>query len=84
MGFIGGKMPLHHGPAEGEEGLEKNIAVLADMRARVGDDFWLMFDCWMALDLDYATRLAARARTSTASSGSRRRSAPTTTGAMPS
>ena len=24
MGFIGGKMPLHHGPAEGEEGLNKN------------------------------------------------------------
>ena len=32
MGFIGGKMPLHHGPAEGEEGLRKNIAELADMR----------------------------------------------------
>jgi L-rhamnonate dehydratase len=61
MGFIGGKLPLHHGPAEGEEGLEKNIAALADMRSRVGDDFWLMLDCWMALDLDYATRLARRA-----------------------
>ena len=22
MGFIGGKLPLHHGPAEGEEGME--------------------------------------------------------------
>jgi L-rhamnonate dehydratase len=58
MGFIGGKLPLHHGPAEGEEGLAKNIALLADMRARVGDDFWLMYDCWMALDVGYATRLA--------------------------
>ena len=35
MGFIGGKLPLHHGPAEGEEGLAKNIAALADMRAMV-------------------------------------------------
>jgi L-rhamnonate dehydratase len=61
MGFIGGKMPLHHGPAEGEEGLKKNIAELAEMRARVGEDFWLMFDCWMALDLNYATRLAVKA-----------------------
>ena len=26
---------------------------------RVGPDFWLMLDCWMALDLNYATRLAA-------------------------
>ena len=28
------------------------------MREKVGDDFWLMLDCWMSLDLDYATRLA--------------------------
>jgi L-rhamnonate dehydratase len=62
MGFIGGKMPLQHGPAEGEEGLLKNIAKLADMRAKVGDDFWLMFDCWMSLDLNYATRLAHAAK----------------------
>lgn len=58
MGFIGGKLPLHHGPAEGEEGLRRNLALLADMRERVGDDFWLMYDCWMSLDLNYATRLA--------------------------
>lgn len=58
LGFIGGKMPLHHGPAEGEEGLRKNIALLADMREKVGDDFWLMYDCWMSLDVDYATRLS--------------------------
>ena len=30
LGFIGGKMPLHHGPAEGEEGMKKNLALLAD------------------------------------------------------
>jgi L-rhamnonate dehydratase len=61
MGFIGGKLPLHHGPAEGIDGLHKNIAELAEMRSRVGEDFWLMLDCWMSLDLDYATRLAHRA-----------------------
>lgn len=61
MGFIGGKLPLHHGPAEGEDGLRRNIAELAEMRSRVGADFWLMLDCWMALDLDYAVRLAAAA-----------------------
>ncbi len=62
MGFIGGKMPLHHGPAEGDEGLRRNIAALAEMRERVGPDFWLMWDCWMSLDLNYATRLAHAAR----------------------
>lgn len=58
LGFIGGKLPLHHCPAEGEEGLKKNLAELAEMRSRVGDEFWLMFDCWMSLDLNYAIRLA--------------------------
>jgi L-rhamnonate dehydratase len=58
LGFIGGKMPLHHGPAEGEEGLRKNLEMIQDMREKVGDDFWLMLDCWMSLDLEYATRLA--------------------------
>jgi L-rhamnonate dehydratase len=62
MGFIGGKLPLHHGPAEGDAGMDRNLALLADMREKVGGDFWLMLDCWMSLDLDYAKRLAARAR----------------------
>jgi L-rhamnonate dehydratase len=61
MGFIGGKMPLHHGPAEGEGGLEKTLEELQAMRARVGKDFWLMLDCWMSLDVHYATRLAKAA-----------------------
>lgn len=62
MGFIGGKMPLIHGPAEGDEGLRKNIEHLAKMRSAVGDDFWLMYDCWMSLDANYATRLAQEAQ----------------------
>ncbi len=60
LGFLGGKMPLQHGPAEGEAGLLANLEKLSEMRNRVGDDFWLMWDCWMSLDLDYATRLAHR------------------------
>ena len=62
MGFIGGKMPLHHGPAEGDAGLQKNLEMLGEMRQRVGNDFWLMYDCWMSLDLEYATRLAQAAQ----------------------
>jgi len=60
LGFLGGKMPLQHGPAEGEAGLAANLEKLSEMRNRVGDEFWLMWDCWMSLDLDYATRLAHR------------------------
>lgn len=62
MGFVGGKMALQHGPAEGEEGLHKNIAMLAEMRSRVGEDFWLMYDCWMSLDVNYTIRLAEKAK----------------------
>jgi L-rhamnonate dehydratase len=61
LGFIGGKMPLRHAPAEGEEGLRKNLDELRIMRERVGPDFSLMWDCWMSLDLAYATRLATAA-----------------------
>jgi L-rhamnonate dehydratase len=62
MGFIGGKMALHYSPSEGEEGFHRNIAELATMRERVGKDFWLMWDCWMSLDLNYATKLAHAAQ----------------------
>lgn len=61
MGFIGGKLPLHHAPAEGIEGLQKNLSLLEQMRSRVGDEFWLMYDCWMSLDLEYALQLAQSA-----------------------
>lgn len=58
LGFIGGKLPLQYGPASGEEGLRKNISAVREAREHVGDDFWLMLDCWMALDLPYAIQLA--------------------------
>jgi len=58
MGFIGGKMPLRYGPAEGDAGLARTLGELAAMRERVGSEFWLMLDCWMSLDLNFATRLA--------------------------
>ena len=63
LGFLGGKMPLLHGPAEGEEGMEKNIERMQSMRDAVGDDFWLMYDCWMCLDLNYAQRLVEKLST---------------------
>jgi L-rhamnonate dehydratase len=58
LGFVGGKMPLHYGPESGDEGLRKTVEELSSMRQRVGDEFPLMLDCWMSLDLDYAIRLA--------------------------
>jgi L-rhamnonate dehydratase len=57
LGFVGGKTVLAHGPAEGEAGLRRNLDHAADMRQRVGDDFFLAYDCWMALTVDYTLRL---------------------------
>lgn len=61
LGFVGGKMPLHHGPAEGEQGLQLNLRALQQMRDAVGPDFNLMWDCWMSLNLAYAQALTAAA-----------------------
>ena len=42
MGFIGGKMPTHWGPHDGDAGIRKDAAMVADMREKCGEDFWLM------------------------------------------
>lgn len=61
MGFIGGKMPLVYGQADGINGLNKNIESAAAMHEKCGSEFLLMWDCWMALDVNYAKRLMAAA-----------------------
>jgi L-rhamnonate dehydratase len=58
LGFWGAKVPLPHGPSDGEAGLHKNIEFLAAHRDAVGVDFPLMVDCYMSLTVGYAIRLA--------------------------
>ena len=60
MGFKGGKVPLPYGPADGDEGMRKNIEHLQRVRASVGIDFPLMVDCYMALTVPYTVELARR------------------------
>jgi L-rhamnonate dehydratase len=62
LGFWGAKVPLPHGPHDGEGGLRANIDFLARHRAAVGPDYPLMVDCYMALNVPYAIRLAELAR----------------------
>jgi L-rhamnonate dehydratase len=59
LGFWGAKLPLTWGPSEGEDGFRRNVERARLAREAVGDDFPLLYDCWMALDVDYAARLAA-------------------------
>lgn len=49
MGFVAAKFPLPHGPAEGEEGMRKNIERVRQVRESVGPDFPIMIDCYMSL-----------------------------------
>jgi L-rhamnonate dehydratase len=58
LGFWGAKVPLPHSHFDGEEGLRANVAYLEAQRAKVGPGYPLMVDCYMALTVPYAIRLA--------------------------
>ena len=58
QGFWGAKMALPYGPADGRVGLLSNVRMAAEAREKVGNDFELMFDCWMSLDVPYTIELA--------------------------
>jgi len=62
LGFWGAKVPLPHGPGDGEAGLRQNVEFLAAHRAALGPGYPLMVDCYMSLNVPYAIRLAEAAR----------------------
>ena len=61
-GFTAHKLACPYGPADGLDGIHKNVEFVAGMRDLVGDNCELMLDCWMAFDVDYAVRLAEALR----------------------
>lgn len=58
LGFVAAKIPCPYGPADGDEGLRKNVEFFRGWREKVGPEFPLMLDCYMALTEPYAVRLA--------------------------
>ena len=62
LGFPATKLPCPCGPADGIDGLERNIELVARTREEVGPKVELMLDCWMAFDVEYAVRLAEELR----------------------
>ena len=60
LGFPGAKFPLQYGPRDGEAGMRKNIDSVRYWREKVGPDFPLMLDCYMALDVQYTTELVRK------------------------
>jgi len=60
LGFPGAKFPLPYGPCDGASGLSENVEFVRDWREKVGPEYPLMLDCYMALDVQYTTELARR------------------------
>ena len=58
VGFAAQKWFFGHGPGDGAAGLKANLELAAELREAVGEGYRLMFDCWMGLDVPYATELA--------------------------
>ena len=56
--FKATKLPCPYGPADGLDGLRKNVEMVASSREQVGDDVELMLDCWMSSDVETAVRRA--------------------------
>jgi L-rhamnonate dehydratase len=62
LGFKATKIFAPYSPDAGLEGLRKNVEYVARVRELVGAEVELMLDCWMAMNIDYAIRLAEELR----------------------
>lgn len=60
LGFVGAKLPLPAGAADGVSGLVENVAGAKRAREVCGEDptFFLAYDCYMSLDVPTAVHLA--------------------------
>eukprot|EP00039_Didymoeca_costata_P019278 m.336905 g.336905 ORF g.336905 m.336905 type:complete len:447 (-) comp17993_c0_seq1:82-1422(-) len=58
LGFVGAKVPCPYGPSAGDEGFRKNVEFFKGWREKVGPEFPLSLDCYMALSVPYAIKLA--------------------------
>jgi L-rhamnonate dehydratase len=56
-GFTAQKWFFRYGPADGKEGIARNLAMAAGVRDAVGDDYELMFDAFNGWTLSYATEM---------------------------
>ncbi len=57
-GFRHVKLAVPHGPADGQEGMKKNVKLVARTRELIGSDGDIMLDCYMALNVPYTIALA--------------------------
>jgi len=57
-GFTKLKLAIAHGPADGREGMKKNLELVKRGRQAVGPDGEIMLDCWMAWTERYTIEMA--------------------------
>lgn len=60
FGFTKLKLAVPHGPADGREGMKKNVELVRRARDVLGPDGEIMLDCWMAFNERYTLEFAER------------------------
>lgn len=58
FGFKRLKLAIPHGPADGREGMKKNLALVKRTRELLGPDGDIMLDCWMSWTERYTIEMA--------------------------
>jgi len=58
FGFKRLKLAIPHGPADGREGMRRNVELVRSTRAKLGEDGDIMLDCWMAWAEQYTLEMA--------------------------
>lgn len=57
-GYVAMKWFFRNGPADGPEGIRKNVELVRALREAVGEDVDIMLDAWMSWDVPYTLRMA--------------------------
>ncbi len=57
-GFTRLKLAIPHGPADGREGMRKNLELVKRARQALGPDGEIMLDCWMSWTEPYTIEMA--------------------------
>lgn len=57
QGYTATKWFFREGPADGKEGIRKNLEVVAAIREAAGPDVDIMLDCWNSWDVPYTLKM---------------------------
>ena len=57
-GYTATKWFVRNGPADGAEGIRKNIELVETLREAVGPDVDIMIDAWMSWDVPYTVKMS--------------------------